>query len=589
MPLKKEKYILKRRIGYGGQGEVFLVENIDDHNNDEERHSVKNEDANDNVKSNEPKLIENKENQVNNNNVKDISEENELEDIYSSYEAVNPNITKKLAVGNEEADVINNSKNKYNLLFLDDLDQESRSLFEKLEELEQRQNSLQKLLKAQSLTIDKEEKGIDEFIKNESLAKKENDMVNIDSHIQEAIEAMRRISESDDLSSYNNNDNNKSNIINHIRSEEKRIEKSNVNENNLLVPSQYDNNLNNMLNNKLNEKIYNEVSNLITKNEKYPYFLLQLFRSCNKIKNETQWQKLLILIENLIDEDLDLFNDNANESDHNHNNTNDLSSNNIPKSLPITDTTQNKIKDNNTISKVNNSLKHKKSGISDDIFKQLYSELDKVISDKNDKTNKQNDGMNNNKDDANDVHEDNKIDNINDSKKEYNELSIIDSELDELDKTDLDDLDDKQACMALLEKKRRYENELKKLLQLQKEQIQYKEKIEKQLEEQRKILELKKFYEQKRQEHDEQLNLTKKIVNQDKEEQTSGSKKLSATEEAKKFLADNNDSLNYIFDELIKSKNILVGDENEGISPNHPVLDFNSAEVVAALRPPFAA
>jgi len=270
------------------------------------------------------------------------------------------------------------------------------------------------------------------------------------------------------------------------------------------------------LNNKLNEKIYNEVSNLITKNEKYPYFLLQLFRSCNKIENETQWQKLLILIENLIDEDFDLSNDDTGESDQIHNNTNDLSSN-IPKSLPITDITQNKIKEDNVTSNVNKSLKHKKSGISDDIFKQLYTELDKVINDKNDKTNKQNDGMNNSKDDTNNIHEDKKINNINDSKKEYNELSTIDGELDELEKTaDLDGLDDRQACMALLEKKRRYENELKKLLQLQKEQIQYKEKIEKQLEEQRKILELKKFYEQKRQEHDEQLNLTKKIVNQDK-------------------------------------------------------------------------
>jgi len=46
---------------------------------------------------------------------------------------------------------------------------------------------------------------------------------------------MRRISESDDLSSYNDNN-----------SQEKRIEKSNINENNLLVPSQYDNNLNNL-------------------------------------------------------------------------------------------------------------------------------------------------------------------------------------------------------------------------------------------------------------------------------------------------------------------------------------------------------
>jgi len=83
---------------------------------------------------------------------------------------------------------------------------------------------------------------------------------------------------------------------------------------------------------------------------------------------------------------------------------------------------------------------------------------------------------------------------------------------------------------------------------------------------------MKEFYENKKKEYNKQLNLVEKKNNKDQQKLEKGNEReKNIIKDAEIFLSDNNDSLNYIFDELINSKNILAGDENEGISPDNPI------------------
>ncbi|ORX60758.1 hypothetical protein BCR36DRAFT_578842 [Piromyces finnis] len=439
--------------------------------------------------------------------------DDDLEDIYSSYEITKPN--NRIESNGSKL----KENNKYNLSYIDNIDKESQELFDKLEELEKRQNSLRKILKSQSVSLEMEEKNIDKFINDNSIIEEEradNDNTNnkesIDIHIKEAIEAMRKISESGNHS-YNVK---KENSVN---KEEKRIERMNS-DNSSIQLSQCYININNILNSKVSERIYNEVSNLISKNEKYPYFLLQLFRLCNKIENETQWQKILLLIENLVYDDGISENENTQNmtmpNNDNYETIENIYSTNNSENDTIKKNDKESLNDNNVEKKEkccnNMLLKNKKNVISENIYDQLYSELDYTL--KNNKFNNNNNNNSNNNDNNNKDNNSNIQEN----------LSIL--------------KDENKDCSK--------ESSLRT----------------------EKILKIKKFYEQKKQEHDEQLNLAKKIVTND---QNMNKDKLSATEEANKFLQENNDSLNYIFDELIKSKNILAGDENAGISPDNPV------------------
>eukprot|EP00833_Pecoramyces_ruminatium_P002947 jgi/Orpsp1_1/1176979/evm.model.c7180000059717.1 len=525
-----------------------------DENNIKSRQKEKKENKNENIKVN----VKNSQKYIKESIDKD---DNDLEDIYSSYEVEDT----KIKLNNSDDNNCNKEEDikKYNLLFLDDLDQESQSLFEKLEELEQRQNSLQKLLKDQSLTLEKEEKNIDQFILNNNnngsiITKLDDESYynkKIDSHIQKAIEALRKISDPNNkhlLNKENYENNNEE--INTKNSDEKSHEY--LSTNNSLVHSGYD--FNNLLNNKLNTKIYREVSTLITNNEKYPYFLLQLFRLCNKIKNENQWQKLLILLENLIDGDIN--SQSSNEYEDNNNNDNSLiNSNDLLLNKNYNKDINNYYKahiDNNKNHCNHYILNNEKNVSFEKMYDQLNDELDKILlKDNNEVKNINLDNKHKNKNDNENtinIEQKNKTnDNINDdisnSKEIYN-------------------FENKKKSMLQLE------NELKKLLQLQKEQIEYKTKIEKQLNEQKKMLEIKNLFEYKKKEHAEQLSLTKKLINQgNKDLKEDNKKEISASEEAKNFLADNNDTFNYIFDELIKSKNVLAGNENEGISPDDPI------------------
>ena len=146
------------------------------------------------IKENNEKKLEKAEKNENKNT--NDENDNDLEDIYSSYDM---NKSGNKNESNNKNNTITKDRNKYGLSYLDDLDQESQNLFEKLEELEQRQISLRKVLKSQSLSIEKEEKNIDQFINNELTNKEDNNNddennnpneISIDSHIQEAIEGI---------------------------------------------------------------------------------------------------------------------------------------------------------------------------------------------------------------------------------------------------------------------------------------------------------------------------------------------------------------------------------------------------------------
>ena len=114
------------------------------------------------------------------------------------------NENNKLNNNNENLEPTSKIMNKYNLLSLDNLDEESQSLFKKLEELNQRQNSLQKLLKNQSLTIENDKKNIVQFtldndnnrtpvMKKSKVPNDHNDKIDI--HVQKAIEGIINIYE----------------------------------------------------------------------------------------------------------------------------------------------------------------------------------------------------------------------------------------------------------------------------------------------------------------------------------------------------------------------------------------------------------
>jgi hypothetical protein len=275
-------------------------------------------------------------------------------------------------------------------------------------------------------------------------------------------------------------------------SDNKTNQFENLEQNNSLIHSGYD--LNNLLNNKLNTKIYREVSTLITKNEKYPYFLLQLFRLCNEIKNEKQWQKLLILLENVVDENADksivnesnraLFNINNN---NNYNNNNNNNKNEQPvidpnkKNLKLSNnykvlSNEDNIDDNcNNDYKISNANKNKNFMISEKIYDQFYNELDEALKDNN---NKMKNSSKNSK-----IIVKNIITTANEKeiKNIYNnDDGMYIKDLSTINLSEKEDFENKKESMMQLER------ELKKLLQLQKEQIEYKKKIEKQLEEQKK-------------------------------------------------------------------------------------------------------
>jgi len=144
--------------------------------------------------------------------------------------------------------------------------------------------------------------------------------------------------------------------------------------------------------------------------------------------------------------------------------------------------------------------------ISEKIYDQFYNELDEALKDNN---NKMKNSSKNSK-----IIVKNIITTANEKeiKNIYNnDDGMYIKDLSTINLSEKEDFENKKESMMQLER------ELKKLLQLQKEQIEYKKKIEKQLEEQKKILEMKEFYENKKKEYNKQLNLVEKKNNKDQQ------------------------------------------------------------------------
>jgi len=144
--------------------------------------------------------------------------------------------------------------------------------------------------------------------------------------------------------------------------------------------------------------------------------------------------------------------------------------------------------------------------ISEKIYDQFYNELDEALKDNN---NKMKNSSKNSK-----IIGKNIITTANEKeiKNIYNnDDGMYIKDLSTINLSEKEDFENKKESMMQLER------ELKKLLQLQKEQIEYKKKIEKQLEEQKKILEMKEFYENKKKEYNKQLNLVEKKNNKDQQ------------------------------------------------------------------------